>query len=256
MTNEEYIKAIEMRRSRRAYKSRHLSEEIRAVIREMVEAVNETAVPDFAFVDDATPAFKLFTGKFSMIVISGPDNQKAREECGYYGESIMLQCVYHGLGTCWVGGTYNEDKVYGMLNLPKENKIYCVITVGYPKERLSPIEKTMYNATHRKSKSFQDMIEYCDEKLPEAYRYGLKLVEKAPSAVNRRPVKFRYENGVFSGYVDEPYSDKSIDFGIAKLHFVLGCRAMNVYGRWSWENVFEVDENRRIKMPVKTGEEE
>ncbi len=248
MTNDEYIKAIEMRRSRRAYGSKPLSEDIKNVIKEMVEAVNETATPDFIFVDDATPAFRLFTGKFSMIVVCGPDEQKAREECGYWGESIVLQCVYHGLATCWVGGTYNENKVYEMLDLPLGTRIYCVITIGYLKDKLSPIEKTMYSATHRKSKSYQDMIEYCDESLPEAYSYGLKLVEKAPSGVNRRPVKFRYEKGVFSGYVDEPYSDKSIDFGIAKLHFVLGCRAKGVYGSWSYENVFEEDNERIIKF--------
>ena len=251
MTNDEYIKAIELRRSRRAYQNKPLSEDIKKVIKEMVAAVNQTAGLDFIFIDDATPAFKLFTGKFSMIAVCGSDTQKAMEDSGYYGESIMLQCVYHGLGTCWVAGTYNENKAYEMINLPKDKRLFCVITVGYPKEKLSAIEKTMYNATHKKSKTYQDMFEYCDEKLPEAYAYGMKLVEKAPSAVNRRPVKFRYENGVFSAYVEEPYSDRSIDFGIAKLHFVLGCRAKGVNGHWSYENVFEEEEHLRIKFENK-----
>ncbi len=248
MTNEEYIKAIEMRRSRRAYQSRPLSEDIKSVIKEMIEAVNESADLDFIFVDDATPAFRIFAGKFSMIVICGPDTQKAREDSGFYGESIMLQCVYHGLGTCWVGGTYNENKVYEMLDLPKDKRIYCVMTVGYPKEHFNTVEKTMYKATHKKNKSYQDMFEFCDDKLPEAYAYGMKLVELAPSAVNRRPVKFRYENGIFSAYVEEPYSDRSIDFGIAKLHFLLGCRAKGMNGTWTYENVFEPIEPQRIKF--------
>ncbi len=46
MTNEEYIKAIDLRRSRRAYQSRHLSEDIKNVIREMVAAVNQAAELD------------------------------------------------------------------------------------------------------------------------------------------------------------------------------------------------------------------
>lgn len=255
MTNKEYIEAIKMRRSHRAYKSKPLSDEIKNVIKEMVDAVNENNDFEFIFVEDATPAFRLFTGKFSMIVVCGPDTQKAREDSGYYGESIILQCVYHGLGTCWVGGTYNENKVYEMLNLPLETRLYCVITIGYPKSGMTPIEKTMYAATHRKNKSYQDMFEYADEKLPEEYAYGMKMVEMAPSAVNRRPVKFRYENGVLSGYVEEPYSDKSIDFGIAKLHFVLGCREMGVFGKWSYENVFEVDNNKKIKIPERNEEE-
>ena len=251
MTNEEYIKAIDLRRSRRAYLSKPLSEEIKSIIKEMADAVNQTADLDFIFIDDATPAFKLFSGKFSMLVVCGPDTQKAREESGYYGESIVLQCVYHGLGTCWVSGTYNENRVYDMIDLPRNKRIYCVITIGYPKEKFSTIEKTMYGATHRTSKSYQDMFEYSDDKLPEAYAYGMQLVEKAPSAVNRRPVKFRYENGVLSGSVDEPYSDRSIDFGIAKLHFVLGCRAKGVNGHWTYDNRFEEEEHIRIKFEPK-----
>lgn len=254
MTNEQYIEAIEKRHSRRAYKPKHLSQEIKDVIKQMVDVVNESADLDLLFIDDATPFFKIFSGKFSMIVIAGPDTQKAREDCGYYGEGIVLQCVYHGLGTCWVSGTYNENKVYEVINLATEKRIYAVITIGYAKDGYSLVEKSMYKATHKKNKSYQDMIEACDEKLPEAYSYGLSLVEKGPSAVNRRPVKFRYENGVFSARVDEPYSDKSIDFGIAKLHFVIGARAKGVNGKWNFENVFEPIDAKRLKFEATNDE--
>lgn len=255
MTNEQYIEAIEKRHSRRAYKQKPLGAEIKQVISQMVDAVNESAGLDFIFIEDATPFFKIFTGKFSMIVVAGPDTQKAREDCGYYGESIVLQCVYHGLGTCWVSGTYNENKVYETVNLASEKRIYAVITIGYAKDNYSLIEKTMYNATHKKSKTYQDMFEACDAKLPEEYAYGMKLVEKGPSAVNRRPVKFRYENGVLSGYVDEPYSDKSVDFGIAKLHFLIGVKSKGINGKWSFDNVFEQTQSQRIKFESKNEEE-
>lgn len=255
MTNEQYIEAIEKRHSRRAYKQKPLGAEIKQVISQMVDAVNESAGLDFIFIDDATPFFKIFTGKFSMIVVAGPDTQKARENCGYYGESIVLQCVYHGLGTCWVSGTYNENKVYETVNLASEKRIYAVITIGYAKDNYSLIEKTMYNATHKKSKTYQDMFEACDAKLPEEYAYGMKLVEKGPSAVNRRPVKFRYENGVLSGYVDEPYSDKSVDFGIAKLHFLIGVKSKGINGKWNFDNVFEQTQSQRIKFESKNEEE-
>ena len=251
MTTEEYIKAIEMRHSRRAYKNKPLDDDTKNVIKEMVEAVNSSTDLDLFFIDDATPAFKIFQGKFSMVVVCGPNTQKAREEGGYYGESIILQCVYHGLGTCWVSGTYNENKTFEMINLPKDKCIYAVITIGYPKEKENPIEKTMYKATHKKNKSYQDMFEICDRKLSEEYSYAMKLVEMAPSAVNRRPVKFKYENGVLSGRVEQPYSDQSIDFGIAKLHFVLGCRAKGINGHWTFENTFEEIKSERIKFEKK-----
>lgn len=251
MTNSQYIEAIEKRKSRRSYKSKPLPADVMEVVSQMVDAVNEQADLDFTFVPDATPYFKIFTGKFSMIIVAGPDTQKAREDCGFFGESIVLQCVYHGLGTCWVSGTYNENKVYEMLKLPSDKRIYAVIAVGYAKSRFSVLEKTMYNATHKRNKKYQDMFERCDAKLPEAYAYGMQLVEKGPSAVNRRPVKFCYENGILSGHVDEPYSDKSVDFGIAKLHFLIGVREKGINGHWTFENSFLESQSQRIKFENK-----
>ncbi len=256
MTAKEYIKAIDIRHSRRAYKSKHLSPEIKEVIKEMLEAVNELSDAHFTFVDDATPAFRIFKGRFSMIVVTGPDSQKAREDAGFYGESIVLQCAYHGLGTCWVGGTYNENKVYDMVDIPKKMRLYCVIVIGDAKDRYTTLERTMYNTMHKTNKPYQDMFEACDEKLPEEYAFAMTLVEKAPSSVNGRPVKFRYENGVLSVRVDEPYSDKSLDCGIAKLHFLLGVREKGLNGHWNEKNEFVQNKSNILKFENKNSSHE
>lgn len=116
----------------------------------------------------------------------------------------------------------------------------------------------MYNVTHKKNKPYQKMFEVCDEKLPPHFEYAMKLVEKAPSSVNRRPVRFRYENGEISAYVDEPYSDKSIDFGIAQLHFNIGCASMGVVGEWDKSGKFIPRESKIVQFPKieETGEDE
>ncbi|MDE6110556.1 MAG: hypothetical protein K2F65_01435, partial [Eubacterium sp.] len=51
-----------------------------------------------------------------------------------------------------------------------------------------------------------------------------------------------------SASVDEPYSDKSIDFGIAKLHFQLGASAMGIKGEWIGGEFVE-DKNKVLKFP-------
>ena len=99
------------------------------------------------------------------------------------------------------------------------------------------------------------MIEVCDEKLPPYYVEAMKLVEKAPSAVNERPVKFRYENGVMSAYVEDPYSEKSLDFGIAQLHFCLGAASMGVKGEWDFKGRFCTEDTKKIKFPQNVVEE-
>lgn len=248
MNNEEYIKAIEMRTSRRSYKSVPLDESTKSNIKDMVDYVNRKANLNFIFIENASPAFSLFSGRFSAVAVCGADTAAAREKCGYYGETIVLQCVYHGLGTCWVSGTYNENTVLNMIELPEKTRLYCVIAIGFANPKKSLLETVMYKATHKNSKPYQKMFEVCDKKLPNHFEYAMQLVEKAPSAVNRRPVSFRYENGVVSASVDEPYSDKSIDFGIAKLHFQLGASAMGIKGEWI-NGEFIEDKNKVLKFP-------
>ena len=57
MTNEEYIKAIDMRTSRRTYKARALDKSILEVLKNMVDAVNEASGLEFQLVEDGTPAY-------------------------------------------------------------------------------------------------------------------------------------------------------------------------------------------------------
>lgn len=248
MTNHEYIKAIELRTSRRSYKSAGLDKDTAGIIKDMVDYVNKKGKLNFVFIEDASFAFSIFSGRFSAVAVCGPDTVAAREDCGYYGETIVLQCTYHGLGTCWVSSSYNENKILEAIDLPKKTRLYCVIVIGFVNPKKSIKENVMYKATHKHNKPYQKMFEACDEKLPEHYEYAMQLVEAAPSAVNRRPVKFRYENGIVSASVDEPYSDKSIDFGIAKLHFQLGASAKGIKGEWI-NGAFVEDKNRVIKFP-------
>lgn len=251
MTNQEYIEAISMRCSRRTYSPHALDEETKDVIKNMIDAVNDSAGTEFKFIDDATPAFKLFTGKFSAVAVCGDDSEKTRIKSGYYGESIVLQCVFHGLGTCWVTGTYDENKILAMLNLPKQTRLYGLIVIGFVKEKLSSKEKIMHNIMHKKHIPYQKMIEACDEKLPECYAYAMELVGKAPSGTNSKPVHFKYEKGIISAYVDEPYSDKSISFGIAQLHFCIGAMAKGVKGSWDFTGRFiPEDQSKVIKFPA------
>ena len=256
MTNEEYIKAIDMRCSRRTFKAKPLDDATKEVIKNLVDIVNKKAGLEFIFMDDGKFAFTVFTGSFSMIAVCGDDSEKTRIKAGYFGEMIVLECAYHGLGTCWVTGTYTENKVLERLNLPKETRLYGVIVVGNVKPKLSQKEKIIYNVTHKTNKPYQKMFEACDEKLPPYYEYAMKMVEKAPSGTNDRPVHFKYEKGVISGYVDAPYSDKSIDFGIAQLHFQLGAAAKGIKGEWDFSGRFCTDDSKVIKFPENKGENE
>lgn len=253
MTNEEYIQAIAVRTSRRTYKNSAMGSETTAVIKSLVDWVNENTGLHFVFIEDGTFAFTMFTGRFAAVAVCGKDTISAREQCGYWGETIVLQAAFHGLGTCWVTGSYNENKMMEYLKLPKGLRLYGVITIGLVSPNKSTKEKIIHSITHKTCKPYQKMFTVCDEKLPEEYAFAMQQVEAAPSSTNRRPVHFRYENKTVSASVEDPYSDKSVDFGIAQLHFMLGASAKGVRGKWQ-NGVFVVDNDRILPFPKKAGE--
>ena len=174
MTNAEYIEAIGARCSRRTYSHTPPDPRVLEILQEMVDAVNHQSGLSFRLLADGTAPFTLFTGKFALVAVCGPDTEWARIQSGYFGESIVLQCVYHGLGTCWVTGTYNENKLYQMLDLPRALRLYGVITIGNVKPCKSMKEKMMYNATHKTNKPYQKMMEACDRALPAVRALSLR----------------------------------------------------------------------------------
>lgn len=252
MTTADYIDAIKKRTSRRSFRAKLPDEETRQVLRELTDIINTKSDGfNMIFVDDCSAVSKTLSGKFSAIVITGDDKEQTRLDIGYWGESIVLQCVSHGLGTCWITGTYDENKMLSLINIDKKTRLYGFIAVGYVKDKLSVKEKALYNMAHKQNKPYQKMFEVMDDKLPEEYAFGMKLVEMAPSDANRRAIHFKYEEGVLSAYVDEPYSDKTIELGIAELHFNLGARSKGVRGRWDIHGRFIPDNDTVIKFPEK-----
>ncbi len=60
--------------------------------------------------------------------------------CGQYAypidlaiamDHMTLQAVEEGLGTCWIG-SFKEDEVKKLLNIPPEVRIVELLTLGYP----------------------------------------------------------------------------------------------------------------------------
>lgn len=118
MTNEEYIKAIDMRTSRRTYKARALDKSILEVLKNMVDAVNEASGLEFQLVEDGTPAFKIFPADFRILQYAAKTAKRQGLKAAI-GESQSCFNAFIMANTCWVSGTYDENKVYKAIDLPK-----------------------------------------------------------------------------------------------------------------------------------------
>ena len=230
------IGAIDARRSRRKYSGLPLETETAGRVRGLINEYNAAGGFRMELVTDNGEAFNGFTRSYGMFsgvknyagLIIDPGDGNSAEKLGYYGELLTLRAVSAGLGTCWVAGSFS--KPHTPFKLKEGETLACVITLGGADEQDGFREKMLRSLTHRKSKSAEDMYE-SDGPVPEWFSNGMKAVMKAPSAVNRQPVKFYYKNGAVSASViNISDTTHALDFGIAKLHFEIGAGG----GKWAW----------------------
>jgi len=57
---------------------------------------------------------------------------------GIVMEHMMLAAAELGLGTCWIGGQFNEDTVRETLKIPSQYRVVALTPLGYPDEGSSP----------------------------------------------------------------------------------------------------------------------
>ncbi|MDF2904926.1 MAG: Nitroreductase family protein [Herbinix sp.] len=228
------MEAIHVRSSRRTYLETPISQEAVVQLKELIETSNRQGNLSMKLIQNETSAFGklsksygMFRGVRNYILLIGKNETDARERLGYYGERVVLLATQLGLGTCWVGGTF--DRSIGDLYVQPGEFFSGVITIGNVERDKSWKERLISKVTHRKTKAISEMIK-AEGEVPEWFLEGMRAVQKAPSAVNAQPVTFTYQQGVVSAYVtSEKYGYEKVDLGIAKLHFEIGA------GGGSWE---------------------
>ena len=243
---DDLIKAIEKRRSRRKYLKTAMDPAAAESLQALIAELGGNGDRSIRLVLDDGDAFSglrksygMLTGVQNYVALVGDKSDLiATEKLGYYGELVVLRATSLGLGTCWVGGTFDRSSC--KIDLIKDESIICVITVGHVPPEMSGREKFIYRVTHRKTKTIDDM--YTSDVIPPNwFLAGMKAVQKAPSAVNRQPVMFSYHDGIVTASVkDTAEEGYALDLGIAKLHFELGSGG----GEWSFGNGAEFVRNR------------
>lgn len=221
------LQAIEQRQSRRTYQNTPISVENLKVIEAYLEQLNKSSGLCIQLIRNGAEAFKglnptygMFSGVQSYIALVGKQADKnLKEKAGYYGELVVLEATKLGLGTCWVGATYNKSNCPCILH--EDETLVCIITIGNVTEKKGLKENTIYKLVHRGTKAIEDMYE-ADAPAPDYFISGMKAVQKAPSAVNKQPVFFRYFHGKITAEVKNINDYQAIDLGIAKAHFEIG----------------------------------
>ncbi len=229
------LELLQSRHSVRAYSTEPIPQEILNKLKATVTMINthQHGLKFQIIMNDPDP-FKAFSRSYGSF--TNPTNYLAAvvdtavenvyERAGYFAEQFAIKAVELGLGTCFVGGTYNSDKVKAQLRAGE--KVAFIVLFGYPLGKEKLLAKLTAKIVHIKKKDYtaffdpadglnQALTEFPDMKL------GLEGVACAPSYVNRQPVKIflkgEGENAVPCAKVEKTDDTYMVDLGIAKFNY-------------------------------------
>lgn len=178
---------------------------------------------------------------------------KDLENYGYVFEEAVLLATDLGLGTCWLGGTFNRSSFARAIRLRDDEILPAVSPVGYKLTSKGILDSAMHRTVGSANRRpWRDLFFLNNFAMPveeaEAGRYAvpLEMVRLAPSAVNGQPWRIVGIEGsdTFHFYLKRtglstrtadifmPLDLQRIDMGIAMCHFELTAREAGLKGRW------------------------
>ncbi len=176
--------AIAARHSVRQYKNQALTTDAIVALRTEIEICNEESGLHIQLVTNEPKAFDGFMahyGKFSgvtnYLALIGKKGPWLEQQCGYYGERLVLKAQQLGLNTCWVAMTYSKIKTAFVVD--SGEKLCIVIALGYGETQGVP----------HKSKSAKDVMK-ADGQVPQWFRDGVEAALLAPTAMNQQKFVF------------------------------------------------------------------
>ncbi len=152
---------VQRRRSHRTFTEKEISsEDVRLIMRAALMSPTSKSLRNWQFVvvDDKMTIEKLADSKslgsqflknapLAIVVLGDPLlNDCWIEDCSIAAISMQYQIEDLGLGSCWVqmrgrglsDGTMADDVIHGILNVPENLKVLCVLGVGYKQSERKP----------------------------------------------------------------------------------------------------------------------
>ncbi len=184
-----------------------------------------------------------------FLVGSIQNGQMAMEDYGYCKEKLILQATDLGLGTCWLGGTFQLSRFAQAIGLQEGELLPTVSPVGYPAQQKSFTERMMrWGAGSDNRKPWSDIFFAGNFSQPltlvQAGKYSeaLENLRLAPSAGNKQPWRILRDAklNAFHFYLSRAFgynslwrvSLQNIDMGIAMCHLESTAQETGLKGKW------------------------
>jgi nitroreductase len=183
------------------------------------------------------------------------------EALGYEMEILILYLTHLGLGTCWLGGTFNRKGFVKGLNIEDHEILPIITPFGFAQANRHITEIAMRKIIKADQRKPWDQLFFLSDfdtpltpEKAEEYANVFEMVRLAPSASNKQPWRIILINHVFHffeykepGYSNVfPYDIQRIDMGIAASHFELAMHELDFNG------VFNTQLNPFTQLPENT----
>ena len=240
------IDAINIRTSIRSYDPDPIDDDTARQLDMTIDAVNMLADAHIQLVRDQPAVFAdanasgHLNNAANYLAVVGPKDDGARERAGFYTERVVLAATLRGLGTCWVGGSWDRSKAARHCRLSAGEELYLGVVIGYPERHFDRMAKSYTELAamrdaHRESKTYEQftapMSDEARAAAPDWFKAG---VQAAMKAMNRQPIVFSYnpDDDTAAAMIDPNVESGQAlnDLGIAKLHFQIGAGS----GTWAW----------------------
>jgi nitroreductase len=192
----------------------------------------------------------LFGSAPHFIIATSEEKSLFMMNIGFRMEQVILFATAQGVGTCWIGGLFTEERIGALLGLTKGERVIALTPLGYPDT--SFYGRTIHTIVHlggpdiRRRKPLDQMafgskfgspLETKDEELLEV----LECTRLAPSWTNSQPWRFVVDGEEIIALADASGRNLSVrdgkhyyrlDAGIAMSHLFLVAKELGWKGSW------------------------
>lgn len=146
------------------------------------------------------------------IVVSTDNDKRHQLLAASCAEELVLWCTAHGIGSCWIGGTFNKSTT----GIASDADIKAVIPVGIPSKTKSLSEKVQsFFAQSSSRKPFDELF---SGNFSVRQRILLESLRAAPSALNAQPWRACADGNTLIVSCESNNKYSSLDMGIGLCH--------------------------------------
>lgn len=255
----DFMENIKIRKSIRTYKEETISSEHRESLAQYIETLEKSYDGKFRFplidsdkdLDGKVGTYGVIQG--AKLYVCGLVNKDTMDlvQLGYAFEKIVLFATSLGLGTCWLGGTFNRSNLANLAGIEPDEMLIIASPIGYIEEKKSIIDSTMRKlAKSDNRKPWDELFFHRSNSEPlgkvSLGEFGdvLEMVRIAPSASNKQPWRIIKDKDIYHLFLERTpkyaaslsFDIQMIDMGIALCHFETALDELEIKGSFKKED--------------------